>query len=49
MAQTTISWLRRYWAIVVAGLLVIFVAGSVSMARLAQRTAVPPAVSAPPR
>jgi len=49
MAQASTPWLRRYWAIVVAGLLVVFAAGGVSMARLAHRGAVLPAVSAPPR
>jgi hypothetical protein len=44
-----VSWLRRHWALVLAGLLVVFVAGGASVARFArQRAAVsPPPVSAP--
>jgi hypothetical protein len=42
MAQT--SWLRRHWALLLAGLLVIFVAGGVSISRLVLDR---PAVSTP--
>ena len=44
------SFLRRYWALVLAGLLVLFVAGGASMSHLARVRAPAPAVStAPPR
>ena len=45
------SWLRRYWALVVAGLLVLFIAGGASMSHYVRVRAVPaaPPVSAPPR
>jgi len=45
-SPTTLSWLRRHWALALAGLLVIFIAGGVSMSRLARDgVAAPPAVS----
>jgi hypothetical protein len=50
MPPAILSWLRRHWALVLAGLLVIFVAGGVSVSRLApQRVAAPPAVSSSAR
>ncbi len=42
-------WLRRYWALMVAGLLVLFIAGGASMAHFARDRSAPPPVSAPPR
>jgi hypothetical protein len=43
-----LSWLRRHWALALAGLLVIFLAGGVSVSRLARdRAAAPPVVSSP--
>jgi hypothetical protein len=48
VASAIVSWLRRHWALALAGLLVIFVAGGASMSRLARnRVAAPPAVSSP--
>jgi hypothetical protein len=45
-SPVVLSWLRRHWALALAGLLVIFIAGGVSMSRLApERVAAPPAVS----
>ena len=45
-----VPFLRRHWALVLAGVLVIFVAGGASVARFTRdRAAAPPAVSAPPR
>ena len=40
-------WLKRHWALVIAGLLVVFIAGGVSMSRLARDRAAPPNVSSP--
>jgi len=40
------SWLRRHWALALAGLLVVFIAGGVSMSRFAPDRAPPPPVSA---
>ncbi len=44
--SAVVSWLRRHWALVLAGLLVLFVAGGASVARLARVRA--PAESAAP-
>jgi hypothetical protein len=52
MASRTGSWLRRHWALVLAGLLVVFIAGGASMSRFARvrpPPAAPPPVSAPAR
>ncbi len=46
-SPTILSWLRRHWALALAGLLVIFIAGGVSISRLAPDRAPPPPVSAP--
>jgi hypothetical protein len=43
---SVLSWLRRHWALALAGLLIISVAGSASMSRLARHRAAPP-ISAP--
>ncbi|HKA16465.1 MAG TPA: hypothetical protein VKH41_15690 [Myxococcota bacterium] len=50
MSSPILSWLRRHWAIVLAGLLVLFVAGGASMARFARvpSPAPLPPVSLPP-
>jgi hypothetical protein len=49
IAMSIVPFVRRHWALMVAGLLVIFVAGGASVARFARNRAVPPpAVSAPP-
>jgi hypothetical protein len=43
-----LSWVKRHWALVLAGLLVVFLAGGASVARFTRdRAAEPPAVSAP--
>jgi hypothetical protein len=48
--MSIVPFLRRHWALVLAGLLVIFLAGGASMARFTRdRAAAPPAVSSPPR
>jgi len=45
-----VPFLKRHWALVLAGLLVIFLAGGASVARFTRDRAVaPPPVSAPPR
>jgi hypothetical protein len=47
--MSVIPFLRRHWALVLAGLLVVFVAGGASVARFTRdRAAGPPVVSAPP-
>ena len=47
--MSVIPFLRRHWALVLAGLLVVFLAGGASVARFNRdRGAQPPAVSAPP-
>ena len=48
--MSVMSYVRRHWALLLAGLLVIFLAGGASVARFTRdRAAVPPPVSAPPR
>jgi hypothetical protein len=49
MASRIGSWLQRHWALVLAGLLVVFIAGGASMSRLVRNRPAtePPAVSAP--
>ncbi len=48
MAPAILPWLRHHWALVLAGLLVVLIAGGASVARFARdRAAEPPAVSAP--
>jgi hypothetical protein len=50
MSSPILSWLKRHWALVVAGLLVVFIAGGASMSRLSRSRAAPaapPPVSAP--
>jgi hypothetical protein len=50
LREQIVSWLRRHWALVLAGLLVLFVAGGASMAHFTPVRALPaPAVSAAPR
>ena len=44
-----VPFVRRHWALVLAGLLVIFVAGGASVARFARDRASAPPVSAAPR
>jgi len=45
-----LPFLKRHWALLLAGLLVVFVAGGASVAHFARdRSVVPPPVSAPPR
>jgi hypothetical protein len=43
------AWLQRHWALVLAGLLVVFLAGGASVARFVRMRAAapPPAVSSP--
>jgi len=46
--MSVIPFLKRHWALVLAGLLVVFVAGGASVARFTRdRAAAPPAVSSP--
>jgi hypothetical protein len=48
--MSVLAFLRRHWALVLAGLLVVFLAGGASVARFTRdRATAPPAVSAPPR
>jgi hypothetical protein len=48
--MSVIPFLKRHWALVLAGLLVVFVAGGASVARFTRDLAsAPPAVSSPPR
>ena len=48
--MSVVDFVRRHWALVLAGLLVIFLAGGASVARFTRdRAPGPPAVSAPPR
>jgi hypothetical protein len=47
--MSVLPFVRRHWALVLAGLLVVFLAGGASVARFTRdRAADPPAVSAPP-
>jgi hypothetical protein len=48
--MSVLSFVKRHWALVLAGALVVFLAGGASVARLTRdRAHAPPAVSAPPR
>ena len=44
-----LPFLRRHWALVLAGLLVVFIAGGASVARFTRDRADAPAVSSAPR
>ena len=47
--MSVVPFLKRHWALVLAGLLVVFVAGGASVARFTRDLAGPPAVSSPSR
>ena len=42
-SSAILSWLKRYWALVVAGILVVFLAGGASMSRLVRDHGAAPA------